>query len=571
MPLTDLQALGTVDRKAFRLDRPLTWRELALAWGALAALAVLAYFSLVLHGGFHLDDWSNGAGTFYPPGGRSISNSLEWFKELTFFRPVLVLYVPLTYVVFGMHEHVFLAWAVILAWAGICLFHGVLRKLGVPWIHAVVIAGLALIFPWYDSSRMMPSVGVVTLAIFFLMAGVWVALAGLDRRDWRLHLAAAALFLLSILSYEITLPVIAGLGLIYLLRAGWREARWRWGLDLFVVVVGGVWNLTHTAREASGVSGDLKHLRQIIEGGKVILGQTALPTKTPQTTLVLIGLGLVFAAGLVVWWRERGSADGDAPPAGGRWAWFHDGINGAGRRTWRWGLREWLLLAAGGIFVFVLGWVIFIPADPYYTPSIWGVSNRVNAMAGFGTVITVYAAFGVLGCLVGRLIRGVSLAPIATTLGLAAILGLGYGIVIHHHTQLWNAAWAKEEEGLAKIKARYPTLPPSTTIFATNWPGNETLGVPIFSAAWDLDGMLKDRYETSEVSGYPLLEGWEMKCKPEAVEMAAAGTTLITAEYGKARIVNLAEEKAFIPKDPKSCRAALKQVAPAPLYLSYEY
>jgi hypothetical protein len=542
-----------VNREAFRLDRPLTWRELALAWGALAVLAVVGYISLVLHGGFHLDDWSNGAGTFYPPGGRSISHSLEWFKTLTFFRPVLVLYVPLTYVVFGMHEHVFLAWAVALALAGICLFYGILRKLGVPWIHALVIAGLVLIFPWFDSTKMMPSAGVISLSIFFLMAGVWISLVGLDRRDKRLHFLAALFYLLSILSYEITLPLIAFLGFIYLFRAGWKEARWRWAVDIVVVVAGGIWNLTHTARETSGISGDLHHLREIIDGGGTILGQTVWPAKTPQTTPVLIGLAVVLGVGLLVWWSER-----DSEPRGGS-----GGFN--------WGLRGWLLLAGGGIAVFVLGWVIFIPANPYYTPVIWGVTNRVNGLAGFGTVITVYAALGVLGNLLGRLIGGVKLAPAAITLALAAVLGLGYGIVLHNHIGMWNAAWVSEEEGLAKITARYPTLPPSTTIFATNWPGNETLGVPIFSATWDLDGMLKDHYKTAEVSGYPLLEGWAMKCTPETVEMEAGGTTISYAEYGKARIVNLAEEKAFIPKDQKSCEKALTQVAPAPLYLSYEY
>jgi hypothetical protein len=548
-----------VNRKAFRLDRALTVREFALASLALLLLAGLAYASLILHGGFHLDDWSNGAGTFYPPGGSSVGDTLEWFKELTFFRPVLVLYVPLTYAVFGMHEGVFLAWAVFVALAGVCLFYGVLRRLGVPWIHALVIAGLVLIFPWFDSTRMMPSAGVITLSIFFMMAGLFIALVGLDRRDLRLHFVAAAFYLLSILSYEITLPLIAGLGFIYLFRAGWREARWRWLIDLVVVVAGGIWNLTHTVRTTSGISGDLDHLRQIIDGGKAILGQTVLPTKTPQTTLVLIGLAVVLGAGLAVWWSERGSTERSAS----------EPAQGSSGRSW--GLREWLLLAGGGIGVAALGWAIFIPADPYYTPVIWGVTNRVNGMAGFGTVITVYAALGVLGNLVGRLVRGVSLAPVAITLVLAAALGLGYGIVLHNHTGMWNAAYVSEEEGLAKITSRYPTLPPDTTIFATNWPANETLGVPIFSATWDLDGMLKDHYETAAVSGYPLLEGWAMKCTSEAVEMEAGGTLISRAEYGKARIVNLGEEAAFDPTDRRSCQKAISQVAPGPTYLSYEY
>lgn len=539
-----------MNREAFRLDRPFTVRELALAWAALTVLAGLAYAPLILHGGFHLDDWSNAAGTFYPPGGRSIGHSLEWFKNLTFFRPVLVLYVPLTYVVIGMHQHVFLAWSVFIALAGIWLFYGILRRLGVPWIHALVIAGLILIFPWFDSTKLMPSAGVISLAIFFLMAGFWVALFGLDRRDYRFHVLAVVLYLLAMLSYEIVLPLIAFLGGIYLIRAGWKEARWRWAADLVAVVVAAIWNLTHTARTTSGISGDFRHLRQIVDGGGRIVGQTAVPSQSTHTTLVLVALAVVLGGGLAVWWGERGTAAAS---------------------TSGWGLRGWLLLAGAGIAVFVLGWVIFIPADPYYTPVIWGVTNRVNGMAGFGTVITVYAALGVLGCLLGRLVRGVSLAPIAITLSLALVLGVSYAVVLHRHIGIWNAAYVAEEKAMDQVAARYPTLPEGSTIFAGNYPANETLGVPILSAAWDFDGMVKDHYETYGVSAYPLLEGWALKCTPEGVEMEAGGTTLIVTPYGKAHLMNLGEETATTPRDPSACQTAIEKLPPGPTYLSDEY
>jgi hypothetical protein len=539
-----------VNRESFRLDRQLTVRELGLSWLALAVLAGVAYWPLMRHGGFHLDDWWNGAETLYPPGGRTILHSLDQFQKTTLFRPVLVLYVPLTYVLFGLHQHVFLAWAVALALAGICLFYGVLRRLGVPWIHSLVIAGLVLIFPWFDSTRLMPSAGVLSLSIFFLMAGIWLALIGLDRGDRRFHWAAATFYLLSILSYEITLPLIAALGFIYLIRAGWQEARWRWAIDLAVVVVGGTWNLIFTARTTSGVSGDLKHLHQIVDGGGTILGQTALPTRAPQTTLVLIGLAVVLGAGLAVWWSERGTA----------------AESGSG-----WGLRAWLMLAGGGIAVFVLGWVIFIPADPYYTPAIYGVTNRVNGMAGFGTVITVYAALGVFGTLVGRVVRGVSLAPIAITLLLAVALGIGYGTVLHRHIGMWNAAYVAEEKGFEQVTNRYPTLPPGTTVIAADYPANETLGVPIFSSTWDFDGMLKLHYKTAEVTGYPLLEGWTLHCLPEGVQLDGEGIKLKFTRYGKARLMNLAEETAYRPTDRRSCEAAIGKVEPGPLYLAYDY
>jgi hypothetical protein len=546
-----------VDRKAFRLDRPLTMRELGLACAALGLLALLAYAPLVLHGGYHLDDWYNGAETLYPPGGRSIGHSLGRFVEYTLFRPVLILYVPLTYVVFGVHQHWLLAWSVVLALGGIWLFYAILRRLGVPWIHALAIAGLVLIFPWSDSTRIMPSAGVISLAIFFLMTGTLVALIGLDRRDRRLHWVAAAFFLLSILSYEITLAVIAALGVIYLLRAGWREARWRWALDLAAVLIGGVWNLTHTARSTSSISGDWKHLGEIIDGGSEILAQTALPTRAPQTALVLLATAVVLGAGLaVLWWQRRGAGAPGAPlslptPSG-------------------WGLREWLLMAGGGTGVFVLGWIVFIPADPYYTPAIWGVTNRVNGMAAFGTVLTVYATLGVLGTLLGRLLRGSRPAAVAVTIVLGLGLGVGYEAVLHRHIVIWNSAWVAEEKALDQITGTYPTLPPGAMVVVGNYPSNQTLGVPILSTTWDLKGMLKLRYETSTVTGYPLQEGWTMKCLPEGFELDAGGKRR-RRRYGLVRLMNLEAGAAFSPSDRASCQAAVAQLAPGPLYLSYEY
>src|SRR6185312_15111321 len=72
-------------------------RELFIAWAALALLSLLVYAPHVRHGGFYLDDWANAATTLYPPKG----GALDAFSNLTLYRPVLVLYVPLTYFVFG--------------------------------------------------------------------------------------------------------------------------------------------------------------------------------------------------------------------------------------------------------------------------------------------------------------------------------------------------------------------------------------------------------------------------------------------------------------------------------------
>src|SRR4051794_1887037 len=155
--------------EALRLGRPLSGRELGLAWAALAILAILAFTPHIRHGGFYLDDWSNAAGALHPPGGPGIGNVLSYFDEITVYRPVLVVYVPLTYLVFGMNMGLHLAWAAALAVIVAAILYGLLRSLGVPWVHALLIAALVLLFPWFDSTRFWATADQVSLAIAFLL------------------------------------------------------------------------------------------------------------------------------------------------------------------------------------------------------------------------------------------------------------------------------------------------------------------------------------------------------------------------------------------------------------------
>ena len=114
-----------------------------------------------------------------------------------------------------------------------------------------------------------------SLAVALALAGILVALRGLERRSWPLHACAGLLYLASILAYEVTLPLVAAAGVLYTIRYGWRAARWPWLADIAVVLVAGLWNATHTHQEISGISGDLGHLGEIVVAGGTLLGRTA--------------------------------------------------------------------------------------------------------------------------------------------------------------------------------------------------------------------------------------------------------------------------------------------------------
>src|SRR5205085_6995565 len=121
--------------------------------------------------------------------------------------------------------------------------------------------------------------------------------------------------------------------------------------------------------------------------------------------------------------------------------------------------RPWLLLFAAGAAVIVLGWAPLVPADPYYTPSIYGFTNRVNALAAVGIVMALYALAGMIGALVGAVRPRTPLVATAVTLVLAAVLGAGYVKVLERHSDLWVAAFHGEMAAIGQIKGAYPKLP----------------------------------------------------------------------------------------------------------------
>jgi hypothetical protein len=317
-----------------------------------------------------------------------------------------------------------------------------------------------------------------------------------------------------------------------------------------VAIAAGVWVSLHTKRTASGLPGAISHLGQIITNGGTLFGRSLLPLGPQRTTLALLVFVLVLVTGAAVHLRPSDGSIGES----------------------RWGLGSWLLLAVAGVVVAAVGWVAFIPADPYYTPSIYGVTNRVNGLSGFGLVIAVYGAFGVVGSLVGRIRRGRPGVPtLTTTLVLAAALGACYASVLHRHIGIWNSAYAAERAGLNELRQRYPIMSAGSTLFVAGYPAYQAPGVPIMSANWDLDGMVKLEYDDNSLKAFPILEGTRLACRPGGVGLIGEGAPEGVVPYGKAHLLNLATGKRASPLNRRGCLSAAGEYQPGPLYLSYDY
>lgn len=519
---------------------PPSRREWLVAWALLALLGMVAYAQSILNSGFSTDDWANAASTIYNPDG--FAGAIASFAELTNYRPVLILYVPLTYAVLGTHMGFHLAWAALLAVVVSCLVHGILRRLGVRPVHAWMIAALVLIYPWFDSTRLWATASMASLAIAFALAGIWMALIGLERGAWRWHAGAVALYLLSGLTYELTLPLIGAAGLLYVARGGWRAARWRWAVDLVTVLAMAAWNVSTTRRTtAFGLDASVTHAGQIAREGLTLLGRTALPVGPQRTWLVVAALAALAVLALVLRRRVEG-------------------------------LRPWLWLFAGGLVVAALGWLMFIPADPYYTPSVYGFTNRVNALAGIGLVMAVYAAAGIVGTLAGRLRPRVRRLGAAVTVALALVLGVAYAGVLDRHSQLWEDAFNAQLGALGQMKTHLPELAEGSTVFMYGYPAYLAPGVPIFAVSWDLTSAIKIQYRQGDLAGYPVVAGATMRCDPAGVVIGGPGFDgTPPSPFGKAILFDVPSGRTVKPAGVASCRRGLRGFAPGPTQLHGDY
>lgn len=518
-------------------------KELLIALLAFAVLGALAYWSHFRHGGFYSDDWADIAATLHGSGG--VSGTLSYYSELFPYRPGLIIYVPLKYWVLGADPAAQLALAVALAVAVSWLAYGILRKLSVPPIHAWMIGALALVFPWADSTKLWEAASLPSVAMIFALAGLWIALIGLERKSWRLHLVAAALFLVSILVYEITLPLIAAMGILYGLRAGWRRT-WRlWALDLAVVVAAGIWNRSHTNREVSSLSGDVHHAGEIVKNSGTLLGRTVWPLGAhSHTTVMLLALLVVFGVGTAAYLtrRERWATDG-------------------------WGLREWLLLGGGGLVVAALGWCMFIPANPYYTPSVLGDVNRVNAIACIGLVMTAYAAAGIVVTLVAGLLpsgRRSRFAWLAVP-ALAVVLGAAYVHVLDRHITIWDDAYANQLAAFENVERADPHPADGTVFYLAGAPAFEAPAVPIFESEWTFGGMVKSRYANDTLNGYSATPWLSFACTPDGVELVgSAGAQPPVTPYGNAILVNAGTGNHDRPRDQAACEKVIGEYGQGP-------
>jgi len=494
---------------------------------ACVAAAVLA--SYIHHGGFYSDDWANAA--YYrladPP--RYWSSVDELHRALGG-RPLLALLLPIPHALLGVHPALHLALAAGLGIAtSLCLFV-LLRTLGLRPLDAGAVATLVLLFPWADSVRLWPTASVNTLSVCLFLVGLTIALRGLDRRGAAAlvrHGTAVALYVASVLTYEVTAAAALLAGALYLRRGDRGAALRRWAVD--VLAIGGAlaYSLATTvATRHVGTLADRVHDLRTFVRQCVLLFASALVPAGPADA---IGKGLAVAAlaAAVVVLAGRGDAE----------------------------LRFWATVAAAAVVAVAAAEFMFLgsflhPLDP-------GVGNRANVFAAIGYCLLVYAVVAAAARLAAR--RGAATALAAV---LAAAIAAGYGYRVHADASAWARAARVQRDVVAAVEASGVRLSRSDAVLTFGAPAEVKPGVPVFDRSWDLAGALQLRTGFLSLRGFPVFEGVTVRCARRGVVVSGPGSYgTAFARYGSAVFVDVPVRRAVRPRDERRCRAASRQLA----------
>jgi hypothetical protein len=506
-----------------------------LLWATILLLATgaAAFGWFVDHGGFYSDDWATAA-TYHFAHAPRFWHSVATEAHTLGGRPVLAALLPLPHAIFGVHPALHIAFGVVLVVATCVCFFALLMLLGLESLDAFAIAVLALLFPWADSIELWPTASLNTVAVLFFFAGLIVALHGLDQAEsggLALHSLAAALYLLSVLTYEVAGAAAILAGALYLRRTTLRRALQFWAIDALVVLGGLSFSLvrTRTVRHVASLharAADLPHMTR----DAIALAESALLPFGRRTDAVHVLVVVVVAIALAV------------------------PVVRAAR-----GLRDrssmWLPYGAGAIVAIAAACFMFLgstlhPLDP-------ATSNRTNVFARFPYALLVYAVVAASAQWIAPARRAGRIA----TLALVGLIGAGYAVHLGRDESSWTKAARLQRTALSAI----PPLAPGTTVVTFGFPALVEPGAPIFYANWDYRSAVQLRQHDKRLNVVPVYVTVRLRCRPRRLIVQLPGSRgTAVARYGPLLFLDVPTGRRRRIASVEGCASALRQFRPGP-------
>jgi len=541
---TNRLPFAALTRRVSRLrlldSAPISKLEAAVSAAFLLVLGAVAYGSHVIHGGFVHDDWAYLADAKF----HSFTDAVALNRVSTGNRILHAYYIALVHRVFGTHAHAHLAWITFLAVLMSFSLYLLLRNLEVARLHSLAIAGLTLLFPATSASRLWITGATPQLAISLYLLGVVVALRGLRARSYRavaLHALAVAMFVASLLLYEICAVAVLATVALYALRAPWRAARLRWPIDVAAVVVTLAYMNTGRVQRVNPLQDQVAHAAWIGGQAGYTLLSIGIPNGHPRLTsplvLASIAFGLVMlaiVARAIAVWRalDRDSATSSE-------------------------IRYWLAFMAAGMAAIAVGYAMFVPADRYYSPLGQGIVSRVNILAAAGYVIVLYGLLVLTATLVFRGRRRGSQLRVAVTvvgtLALAAVYLHQLGI----EKSYYDRSWALQDRILHVLRSDVRPPPEGTTLYAFKSPADTAPSVPVFGASWDLTGAIRVLWNDYSLFAVPDTTLTGISCQASGVKPRGVLYATYSSRYGRSLFVDTTTGRAVMITSRSACRKLL--------------
>jgi hypothetical protein len=502
--------------------------------GALAILVnAPAVVPQILHGGFNADDWfwqataryGSGIGGLHPVGAHpGLFGAFSALHPQFEARPAALLYYAPLHWFFGVHMKVYMALSAVLPVLLAPLVFALLRSLSVPLLHAGAIGVLTSLFPYADSTRFWSSGSESLLSVLLFVAGLSIALSGLrahrvasSRHGRILRCVSLGLYVLSVLTNQITIGLIVAAGLLYLGVTDRRTALRRWIVDAGVCVAV-VAYFSHLSGKPK-VTPDLSRIEFIYGHALYVVSASLDPFDALESRSgVVVMLVVIAVAAVACLLLPKG-----------------DQV----RRD----LVRWLRLAAAAAVWIVFAWAPLLPTLGY-DPRSGQNANRINIAAAIGTVALAYAVVMLAAYLVGR-----PRPALALGLALAAIIGFQYGKTTVSDGQAWIGAFREQEKVLASISlhARYP--PPDSTIFISGSP-LQYEGIDVFAAPFEIEGAIKVQLHDPTIRGVVLPSGGKVPCTKTGISEGIP--------YGSAYLLDVATGQIVRLTSPAICAQANK-------------
>jgi hypothetical protein len=470
--------------------------ELILTGTVLAVIAGVLLGGHVLHGGLYTDDWPLAAIQAQKGTGGLISNLFLADHS----RPIAAVYLGIVQAAIGTDGHthaaVGLGLHVLMCWS----LYWLLRTVGINRWHSSAITVLVLLFPFADSTWLWFAASHASLALAIAFLGGVATLKGLHAcgtRSYVLEGSGAALYALSVMTYEFAAAAILLSVLVYAGHASRRAAITCWLVD--VAAVGAVIAIPRLGvlpgedvHQSISLSQQLEHARTIADQTLSVLTLSAVPFGHPPRSLVLPLLALIAVTAALV----RAST-----PANGKLAAE---------------LRRAFHAVAAGVVIIAAAYVVFVNTTPaFYQPAAQGSDNRINALAAVGYCLFVYG----LALLVGVLFMprsprtgAVAIASLATI-----FLAAGYVDRARQDVRAWDRAAAYQRSQLERLRRGLKKPPPQTTIFAFGGVGMTAPSVYAFRVTWDLDSAVQLLWRDETLHAYPVFIGTTIVCDPTSL------------------------------------------------------